>query len=124
MQIGIQARGFELTEALRNHCERRLLFALGSVGGKVCGVFIRLADENGPRGGKDKRCTIRAILHGAPAAVIVQDDADLYIAINRAADRVARAISRRTERAWSVRRSRAPAPMPMDENDIESRRGS
>ncbi len=120
MQIGIQARGFELTESLRNHCERRLLFALGSAGSKVRGVSIRLSDENGPRGGSDKRCTIRAILHGSPPAVVVQDGADLYVAINHAANRLARTISRRTERTRSVRRTPATMPTPMVGDDVES----
>ena len=121
MQISIQARGFELTESLRNHCERRLLFALGSTGSKVRGISIRLSDENGPRGGSDKRCTIRAILHGTPPAVIVQDGDDLYIAINHATSRLARTISRRTERTRSVRRTTETTPMPIVGDDAESR---
>jgi ribosome-associated translation inhibitor RaiA len=121
MQIGIQTRGFTLTEGLRDHCERRLRFALGSASDKVHGIFVRLTDENGPRGGVDKRCTIRAILRNAPPAVIVHDEADLYIAINRASDRVARAISRRTERIGSVRRGPAPS---MRADEVESHNGS
>jgi ribosome-associated translation inhibitor RaiA len=121
MQIDIQARGFELTESLRDHCERRLLFALGSAGSKVRGASIRLSDQNGPRGGSDKRCTIRAILYGTPPAVIVQDGADLYVAINQAANRLARTISRRTERTRSVRRTTETTPMPIVSDDAESR---
>jgi putative sigma-54 modulation protein len=121
MQIGILTRGFELTEGLRNHCERQLRFALGSASNRVRSVLIRLTDENGPRGGIDKRCTIRALLHNAPPAVVVHDEADLYIAINRATDRVARAIVRRTERTWSLRR--APAPL-LSADDVELRSGS
>jgi ribosome-associated translation inhibitor RaiA len=121
MQIGIQSRGFKLTEGLRDHCERRLRFALGSASDKVRGIFVRLTDENGPRGGVDKRCTIRAILRDAPPAVIVQDEADLYVAINRASDRVARAISRRTERMVSVRRG--PSSL-MHADEVKSHNGS
>ncbi|MBK8768375.1 MAG: HPF/RaiA family ribosome-associated protein [Burkholderiaceae bacterium] len=84
MQIEIQARGFSLTEALRTQAERRVRFALGSTSGRVRNVVMRLADENGPRGGLDKRCTIRANFPGAPPVIIEQQEADLYVAIDRA----------------------------------------
>ena len=105
MQIDIQARGFRLTEGLRTQAERRVRFALGSTSGRVRSVVMRLADENGPRGGVDKRCTIRANLPGGPPVIIEQQEADLYVAIDRAADRAGRAVSRRLERA-SARASR------------------
>lgn len=95
MQIDIKARGFRLTEGLSNQAERRVRFALGATSGRVRSVVMRLADENGQRGGLEKRCTIRANLPGAPPVVIEQREADLYVAIDRAADRAARAVSRR-----------------------------
>ena len=109
MQIEIQARGFKLTEALRTQAERRVRFALGSTSGRVRSVVMRLADENGPRGGADKRCTIRANLPGAPPVIIQQQEADLYVAIDRAADRAGRAVSRRLERTYAARRDPTPA---------------
>jgi len=108
MQIDIQARGFKLTEGLRVRVERRLRFALGSTVGRVRSIVVRLADENGPRGGTDKRCTIRAILPGAAPVIIEQQDADLYAAIDLAADRAGRAVSRRLDKALGWRRDAAP----------------
>jgi ribosome-associated translation inhibitor RaiA len=104
MQIDIQARGFTLTDGLRTHAERRVRFALGSTSSGVRSIVMRLADENGPRGGVDKRCTIRAHLPGGPPVIIEQQEADLYVAIDRAADRAGRAVSRRLERASGARR--------------------
>jgi putative sigma-54 modulation protein len=109
MQIDIQATGFRLTERLRAQAERRVRFALGSTSGRVRSIVMRLADENGPRGGVDKRCTIRANLPGGPPVIIEQQDADIYVAIDRAADRAGRAVSRRLERAFAGRRG-APSP--------------
>jgi putative sigma-54 modulation protein len=105
MQIDIQARGFKLTDGLRNQAERRVRFALGSSSSKVRRIVMSLADENGPRGGVDKRCTIRANLSGSPPVIIEQQESDLYVAIDRAADRVARTLSRRLERSRGARRS-------------------
>jgi ribosome-associated translation inhibitor RaiA len=104
MKIDIKARGFRLTEGLRTQAERRVRFALGSTSGRVRSVVIRLADENGPRGGVDKRCTIRATLAGGAPVIIEHQEADLYVAIDRAADRAARAVSRRLERTPAGRR--------------------
>jgi len=109
MQIDIKARGFKLTEGLRNQAERRVRFALGATSGRLRSVVIRLADENGPRGGVDKRCTIRVNLPGGPPVIIEQQEADLYVAIDRAADRAARAVSRQLERASGGRRDAPPA---------------
>jgi putative sigma-54 modulation protein len=105
MQIDIQARGFKLTESLHTHTERRLRFALGSISGRVRSIVVRLADENGPRGGVDKRCTIRANVPGLPPVIIEHQEADLYIAIDRAADRTGRAVSRRVAKASGGRRT-------------------
>jgi putative sigma-54 modulation protein len=109
VQIDIQARGFSLTEGLRTHAERRVRFALGSTSSRVRSIVMRLADENGPRGGVDKRCTIRAHLPGAPPVIIEQHEADLYVAIDRAADRAGRAVSRRLDRASGGRRDASSA---------------
>jgi len=104
MQFNIQARGFKLTDSLRNLAERRLRFALGSTSTHVRSIAMRLADENGPRGGVDKRCTIRATLSGAPPVVIEQQESDLYVAIDRAADRAGRTVSRQLKKASGRRR--------------------
>ncbi len=60
--------------------------------------MLRMDDVNGPRGGADKRILIVARL--APAwDVRVEDlDGDLYVAIDRAADRLDRAVTREMER--------------------------
>jgi putative sigma-54 modulation protein len=121
MQIDIQARGFKLTEGLRTQAERRVRFALGSTSGRVRSIVMRLADENGPRGGLDKRCTIRASLPGAPPVIIEQQEADLYVAIDRAADRAGRAVSRQLEKASRGRPDATPAASGSHAKDSSSR---
>ena len=104
MHIDMQAQGFRLTGALREHAERRLRFALGPAGGRVRRVAVRVADENGPRGGVDKRCTLRVSLPGHAPVVVEQLDPDLYVAIDRAADRLGRSVARRLARGMDGRR--------------------
>lgn len=99
MQIEIQAVDFALTEGLRTHLLYRLNFALWRFQDRIARVTVRLSDRNGPRGGVDKVCCLRMRLHGMPDVVIEATEADLYVAISRAADRAGRTAGRQMERA-------------------------
>lgn len=98
MSTNIQARGFELTDGLREYTARRLRFALGWASHRLGQISVRLSDENGPRGGVDKCCRIRIEFPGAQNVVIEDTEADIYVAIDRAADRAGRLVARRLER--------------------------
>lgn len=98
MHIDIRARGFELTEGLRQHIERRLSFALGWASYDVSKIAVRLFDVNGPRGGEDKCCRIQVTLPKTQDVVIEDTEADLYVAIDRAAERAERSVARQLER--------------------------
>lgn len=95
MKVDVHAQGFALTPALSEHTERRLRFALKHAADQVQNVTVRLADVNGPRGGVDKRCSVHVVLAGLPDIVTEDTEADMYIAINRAVDRVGRTVLRR-----------------------------
>ena len=105
MQIDIQARQFSLTDALRNHAERRLRCALACCDDHIKQVVMRLSDINGPRGGADKRCHLQVMLTGLPDVVVEDTEADLYIAINRATDRAGRTVGRRLARQRDTARA-------------------
>ncbi|OGA61660.1 MAG: 30S ribosomal protein S30 [Betaproteobacteria bacterium RIFCSPLOWO2_12_FULL_65_14] len=98
MQIDIQTHGFALSDALRDYTERRLRFALARAAERVRRIKVGLSDINGPRGGIDKRCRIRVMFRGLDAVLIEDTEADLYVAIDRAADRVWRTVVRRLGR--------------------------
>ena len=92
-------RGSELRrDELQEHAQRRLGFALGRFGAAVTGVRVSVSDENGPRGGVDKRCRIE-VRGPRRLAVVVEDSAsDERAAIARAAERAGRAFARELER--------------------------
>ncbi|WP_455367128.1 HPF/RaiA family ribosome-associated protein [Kaarinaea lacus] len=98
MQIEIQARNFPLTHAIRGHVKRRLGFALSSRYDQIDRIQVRLSDINGPRGGKDKCCHIQVILPQLADVVIEDTESNLYVAIDRAADRASRTVARRLTR--------------------------
>lgn len=106
MNIVIQSKSFAVTEAMRQHVERRVLFALGWADYKVRKVEVRLSDLNGPRGGEDKRCQIQIMAAGIPEVLIQDVEADVYVAIDRAADRAGRALARRLEKLREHRQIR------------------
>lgn len=98
MQFEIRGRDVYITETLRGHIERRLGFALGRFARRIKRVLVRVEDLNGPRGGIDKGCRVAILL--APSATVVMEDrdSDVYVAIDRVADKAGRYIGRRLKR--------------------------
>jgi putative sigma-54 modulation protein len=109
MQISIQSNDFVLTEALRAYTEQRLKAALGCAGTRMRKLHVSLSDINGPRGGRDKRCKIQVQLAGGKDVLIEDTEADLYHAIDRAAERADRAVVRRVEHLREFPRVRLAA---------------
>ena len=97
MKIQITKRNVEVNEALQTHVARRVGFALGRFGDRVGRVVVRFSDINGHRGGVDKRCQINVDLLPARTVRAEDTDADLFAAVDRAADRAARSIARAIE---------------------------
>lgn len=113
MNIHIQAQGFDLTEGIREHTRKRLQFTLGWDRHEVRSVTVYLSDVNGPRGGNDKRCRIQIPIVGSRDVVIEDVEDDLYVAINRAAERTERTMARRLERLRNHRREYTPDALPL-----------
>lgn len=117
MRIEVRGRGFDVSLALGSYAERRALFAFGRFAPRIEGVSVLLSDTNGPRGGIDKECQLRARLRPSGALRVAEQDADMYAAIDRASERMARTMARELARrraprstlpgsAWSERARR------------------
>lgn len=98
MRIELQTSGVELTSDVREHVERRFGFALAPAHMRNGRARVRLSDENGPRGGNDKRCRVQIAIEGMTEIVIDDTQADIKVAIDRAADRLGSTLSRRLMR--------------------------
>jgi len=98
MKIDMQARHFSLTKALRNHIKRRLGFALCAGTDQIQRIKVHLSDTNGPKGAADKRCKIQLVVPRIPDIVVEDTEANLYAAIDRAANRAGRTLRRRLMR--------------------------
>ncbi|MEN6497551.1 MAG: HPF/RaiA family ribosome-associated protein, partial [Thermoguttaceae bacterium] len=77
MQTTITARNLRLTKELRQQIMRRLQFALGRFAPRIQAVAVAISDENGPRGGPDKRCQLRITTRGAGELILQRQGADL-----------------------------------------------
>lgn len=110
MQIELSAKDIELSDAVREHVDRRLSFALGRFAGRFGRVRVRLEDDNGPKGGEDKRCRISVEIKGAEDVVVEEIDVEVNAAVSRAAERVGRTIARRLDKVVSARRGRGAPP--------------
>lgn len=84
-----------VTPADADRARRRLTFALGRFARHVRHVHVRLADINGLRGGVDKQCIVAVRLTHPGRLVVIEDiDSDFRVAIDRAAERAGRSVSR------------------------------
>lgn len=88
---------------LRPLVQQRLRFVLRRLADRVGHVEIGLSDQNGPRGGRDKRC--RIALHGLPGAPLVVSavSGDWRAALDLALGRVAQALRRQLQRRPAAR---------------------
>ncbi len=98
MQIDIHARDVVLTEGLRSHVKRRLQFAMSRFQRRGLRIKVRLSDVNGPKGGVDMHCHLQICITGLPDILVEDTEANLYSAINRAAERAGRTLQRQFAR--------------------------
>lgn len=101
MWLDIAEHGLEIGGAAQKRVERRLGFALARFGDRVGRVAVHLAEVNGPQGRADKRCRIVVDIpgYGSAQVVVEEDGDDLNAVIDRAADRIGRAVRRRLDLA-------------------------
>ena len=95
MQVAIRSHGFPLTTAIEDYVQRRLRTALSHAMHHIRAVTVVLLDINGPRGGRDKVCRVRVMVKDRPVMVIDDTEDNLYVAIDRAAERAGRTTARK-----------------------------
>src|SRR5512147_2384561 len=98
MRIELRGRAGIRSQAVRGYTERRLRFALGRFATRIERLTARVADVNGPRGGVDKTCQVVVTLASGGELRIEERDRDLYVAVDRASERLGRCLARELER--------------------------
>ncbi len=98
MQSQIRTQGVRLTEGLRLHVNRRLNFALDRFTDHIGSITVRVRDLNGTRGRHEKLCSIELNLISLGRTIIEDRAATLFVAVDRATDRLGTSIARSLKR--------------------------
>ncbi len=116
MEINLTALSSPLSVDQHEYVERRVTYALETNASHIGTVHVWLSELNDPNALLNQRCLIQVTLKDGDLIVIDTTEADLFVAIHRAADRaswkVARCLSRRSLRVKEQRAaglSRAPS---------------
>jgi putative sigma-54 modulation protein len=113
MVVEIRSNLSRIGTALRAQILERVEGAVGRSSETVLRVHVGLSDENGPRGGVDKRCRIH--VHGKHGDVVVEDrgeslESAIFLATSRLKRTLRKTLERQQEPTFStIRRQGAPA---------------
>jgi putative sigma-54 modulation protein len=123
MRIDIKGSVFAITTAPMDHTRRRLSFALTRSSDRIERMAVRVGDSNGVRGGENKFCRIQIHLKRAPQVLIEDSGAEVYAAIDRAAERAGRNVAKRVDRQKEIvreaKRQSVRSP-PGDVSDVSN----
>lgn len=106
MQIEIVSRTANVGIDNRQTVGERVRFLLDRFQQRIRRIEVRLVDENGPKGGDDRRCVACAHLDDGTRVVAEAKGSLVPIAIDRALRRIARRIVSLQRRRVSMRRVR------------------
>lgn len=114
MRVTIRMRSPGTSASVRSAIERRVRFGLGRFGSQIQRTDIVLDDVNGPRGGRDQRCTVRVHTPAFPPIVIEVTDIESLAAVDRAVDRAARHVRDKLNRRRDLQRGARPMLLGAD----------
>jgi ribosome-associated translation inhibitor RaiA len=105
MQIEVKSRAPDAAP-LAPMATERLRFALRRLAWWVQRVQVRLEDDNGPRKGQDKRCSVQLKTRQGHDLIVSEVADDWRVAFERVVSRLARSLAGLHRRAAAVPRSR------------------
>lgn len=94
MTVNVRLRDLEDADALKAQIERKLRFATDRFAGRIVEIQVAVRDVNGPRGGSDKRCSIRGVLQGGRSVTVDEQGSDGMAVVNRAVRRLSGSVGR------------------------------
>lgn len=95
MQIQINSPHAQLPDALRDFIEHGTTERLGHHSGMLTRIEVHLSDQNGKKGGVDKRCLMEARPRGMDPLVAEHDGVEYKDAFKGALDKLHRVLERR-----------------------------
>lgn len=106
MHIDVRTKGFEVTDGIREHVERRVEFGLSRFGSAIASVKVSMTDMNGPKGGPDKRVAVMVDGPQLKTVRVEEEGTDAYAAVDVAIGRAAQTVGRAVELLHDKQRGR------------------
>ena len=102
MKMTLHLKDLQVSASDRQRIQDRIRVALTRFTPLVRGLTVTISDENGPRGGIDKKCRLVVRLHAGTLVVNERGHAVME-AVTLAAERAARSVARVHHRAVDAR---------------------
>ena len=99
MNVQIRFRGVDSSDELIEHATRRLHQQLSRFGRDVTSLVLMISDENGPRGGRDKRCRLSVTGPRIGSLHLSELHDDVRTGLDRALGRLGHTVGRSLARA-------------------------
>lgn len=99
MRIDLHCDDVDAGPGLREYVARRMSFAIGRFRDHIQWARVKVADVNSSGGGVDKRCVVQLRLRNLPDVMFAITQLDVRVAVDQAAERVARVLAQRLRRA-------------------------
>ena len=110
MKIQVKTVNLDLDARTRADVQRMMQVGLDRLAHRILRVSVRLADQNGPRGGKDISCLVEVRLRPRGRLFVEETDSDLMGAVSQSVEAAATTVSRTLERSRDLRRKALPRP--------------
>lgn len=119
MHVEIRAIGVDVSDALREHVEKRTRSALDRLASWVHRVTIFLQDINGPRGGRCKQCRVVVFARRIGQVVITETRVNAYAAVTNAVRRAAHSLGKNVTALRKPKRGRRSKPAAQDVYEVD-----
>jgi ribosome-associated translation inhibitor RaiA len=90
--LAVRTSGLAVEPELRERIHERLGLRLGKFAPRIERITVRFDDVNGPRGGVDVACRIKAGMSALPSVVVTELAHNPVVAFDRAGQRLERAV--------------------------------
>ena len=119
MNVNVQAKHVSMPRNAGTDLATRVQLVLARFSDRIARLEMTLKDINGPRGGKDKVCVVRAQLVDGRQVVVIDRNTSLRRAIGRALHRTQALIAGRLQRRRAqLRTARRQRTLPALEGSL------
>lgn len=98
MKVEIQSQDFSITESLDYFIHKQIETSMKACSNQIERITVRLKDLNGPKGGRDKACSVEVQIANFPAVIVSKRSSDAYSSIRKAVGRASRVTLRRLKK--------------------------